>query len=63
MNLKSNLKAGFRANVRDVEAGPIWNDGDAAAKCPRVCKSQGGAPDGNWITTIPGKMSVCRCFF
>jgi hypothetical protein len=43
-----------------VEAGPIWNGGDAAAKCPNVCKSY-GSWTGQWWTTVQGKMSVCEC--
>ena len=50
---------GRAARTRDVEAGPLWNNADAAQKCPDVC-----APDrwrGAWRTTIPGRMSVCGC--
>lgn len=50
------------AAVRDVEAGPIWNNDDAARKCPGLC-----APpsrwNGQWRTTVPGRMSVCACAF
>ena len=48
------------AQAHDVEAGPLWNQGDAQAKCPTVCR----APEhwnGQWRTTVPGKMSVCGC--
>lgn len=42
------------------EAGPIWNNQDAAQKCTAVC-----APamrwSGQWRTTIPNRMSVCEC--
>jgi hypothetical protein len=43
-----------------VEAGPIWSNHDAKAKCPGVC----GGPkrwNGQWWTTRPGQMSVCEC--
>lgn len=46
--------------VVSVNAGPIWNASDANAKCPKLC----GAPskwNGQWRTTVPGKMSVCDC--
>lgn len=43
-----------------VEAGPIWNQADAARKCPEVAKTNGLAWDGNWRTTVPGLMSVCE---
>jgi Ricin-type beta-trefoil lectin domain/Domain of unknown function (DUF4476)/Mannan-binding protein len=50
---------GAPAPVRDVEAGPIFHNDQAAERCPRVC-----APDrwtGVWRTTVPGRMSVCAC--
>jgi hypothetical protein len=43
------------------EAGPIWNQQDAEAKCPTVCKDSNGAWTGQWWTTVWGKMSVCQC--
>jgi hypothetical protein len=45
--------------AREIGAGPIWNNNDAAGKCPQVCGAAGW--DGNWRTTVPGKMSVCSC--
>jgi hypothetical protein len=44
----------------DVEAGPIWNQADAQTKCPQIAKANGGVWDGQWRTTIPGRMSVCE---
>lgn len=44
---------------RSVEAGPIWNQADAEAKCPRVCRPERW--NGQWRTTDPGRMSVCSC--
>lgn len=43
-----------------VEAGPIWNQSDAERKCPEVAKANGGAWNGQWRTTVPGRMSVCE---
>ncbi len=43
-----------------VEAGPIWNQADAQRKCPQVAKANGGTWNGQWRTTVPGKMSVCE---
>lgn len=43
-----------------AEAGPIWNQADAQRKCPEVAKANGGAWNGQWRTTVPGKMSVCE---
>lgn len=42
-----------------INAGPIWHNGDAQAKCPRVCGSV-GRWDGNWRTVGPGA-STCDC--
>lgn len=45
----------------DVNAGPIWNQGDAQGKCPSVCSNAKMTWNGNWTTTVPGQMSVCGC--
>jgi hypothetical protein len=47
-----------------IPAGPIWNDSHARTRCPEVCSKFGGwdqSSQGSWYTTIPGRMSVCRC--
>ena len=44
----------------DVQAGPIWNQSDAQAKCPNLARQNGGTWTGNWRTTVPGRMSVCE---
>jgi hypothetical protein len=41
-------------------AGPIWSDKDAQAKCAQTCGDKGGWM-GNWRTTQPGTMSECDC--
>lgn len=41
----------------DVKAGPIWNNDDAKNKCPPICS--GLRWNGQWTTTVQGKMSVC----
>jgi hypothetical protein len=43
-----------------VEAGPIWNQSDAERKCPEVAKANGLTWNGQWRTTVPGRMSVCE---
>ncbi|MEM9926143.1 MAG: mannan-binding lectin [Cyanobacteria bacterium P01_D01_bin.50] len=43
----------------DVKAGPIWNNDDAKTKCPVAAYAAGGDWNGNWVTTVPGRMSVC----
>ena len=43
----------------DVKAGPIWNNNDAKAKCKKVARS--ARWNGQWKTTVQGKMSVCGC--
>lgn len=47
--------------VREINAGPIWNQPDAQQKCPRVCGQAGGQWNGHWRTTQFGQMSVCNC--
>lgn len=47
---------------QDVNAGPIWDNYDAQAKCPTTCKNSGNSSwNGQWTTTQPGVMSVCGC--
>ena len=43
----------------DVEAGPIWNNDDAKAKCPVAAQVYDSTWNGQWVTTVPGRMSVC----
>lgn len=43
----------------DVNAGPILNDNDAKLKCPVAAIAANGTWNGQWKTTLPGKMSVC----
>jgi hypothetical protein len=57
--------AGF--NIQDaagkdagIEAGPIWNNSEAKAKCKAAVKASKWVKD-NWITTEWGKMSMCSC--
>lgn len=46
--------------VVTLEAGPIWNQEDAEKKCPVVGYSVQGKWNGQWWTTVEGKMSVCQ---
>lgn len=49
-----------RGRATEIEAGPIWDDNDAADKCPRVC----GAVNwwnGQWRSTQGGNQAVCGC--
>ena len=46
--------------VKEVDAGPIWNQGDADKKCAELANAKGGVWDGQWRTTVPGTMSVCE---
>jgi hypothetical protein len=45
----------------DVNAGPIWNNGQAATTCPKTCTGVQLQWNGQWTTTEPGVMSVCGC--
>ena len=44
-----------------IEAGPIWSNDHAQRTCPRVCSRAELDWNGQWWTTIQGKMSVCQC--
>jgi hypothetical protein len=45
--------------AHDVEAGPLYNQGDADLKCASVCYPERW--NGQWRTTVAGRMSVCGC--
>lgn len=47
--------------AKDYSAGPIWSNDDAKGKCPNVCTALKLEWNGNWVTTIWGKESVCNC--
>ncbi len=50
------------SNTFTAKAGPIWNSAvDAPQKCPNTCATYNAKWDGQWWTTVPGKMSVCEC--
>lgn len=50
-----------------AEVGPIWNQENAAERCPEVAREWSEKNDreaswtGHWRTTVPGTMSVCDC--
>jgi predicted amidohydrolase len=50
------------SNTFAAEAGPILNNAvDAPKKCPNTCATYNAKWDGQWWTTVWGKMSVCEC--
>lgn len=49
-----------KGKVRDVEAGPLFDQAEAAEKCPKVCTPP-AKWNGGWRTTKPTVMSVCAC--
>jgi hypothetical protein len=51
-----------QALPNEIQAGPIWNEGDAQKKCPNVCAQVQQPWSGLWRTTVWGQMSVCSCF-
>jgi ribosome modulation factor len=53
-------RAARPARVRDVDAGPIWNQAGADDKCPRVAAAAQGRWTGQWRTVSPGGSSVCE---
>jgi Mannan-binding protein len=56
---RSALGAPTQVTTRNVKAGPIWNNEDAKVKCPVAAAAVGGEWNGQWVTTIWGKESVC----
>ncbi|MFO0610499.1 MAG: mannan-binding protein [Polyangiales bacterium] len=55
--------ASVAAEVRPVNAGPLWNNAHATRTCPNVCARAGGTWNQQWRTTVQGRMSVCDCAF
>jgi hypothetical protein len=47
--------------VVSLEAGPIWSTADAQGKCPAVCQRNNAKWNGDWRTTVEGRMSTCDC--
>jgi FtsP/CotA-like multicopper oxidase with cupredoxin domain len=45
----------------DQLAGPIWSNEDAKTKCQKACQFDNATWNGQWKTTIQGRMSVCGC--
>lgn len=43
-----------------VNAGPIWNNQDAAQKCNALARNRKSVWTGGWWTTEQNKMSVCE---
>jgi hypothetical protein len=58
--LGSSAPAARAEDCVAIEAGPIWNQADALAKCPGTCRAH-GEWNREWWTTVPGRMSVCQC--
>jgi FtsP/CotA-like multicopper oxidase with cupredoxin domain len=42
-------------------AGPIANNDAAQQQCSAACAARKMTWYGNWVTTVPGQMSVCQC--
>ena len=47
--------------IRDISAGPIWNNYDAQQKCPNVCGNDDARWTGQWNTVVWGQNSICEC--
>ncbi len=59
--LALGVSAGLAASLHcDVGAGPIFNQQEADAKCPKTCASFGGW-NNQWKTVIQNQLSVCGC--
>ncbi|WP_066797168.1 mannan-binding lectin [Sphingomonas soli] len=48
-----------RGGAREIEVGPIWNQRDAETKCANKARELRGTWNGQWRTTVQGRMSVC----
>ncbi|MGB1012019.1 MAG: mannan-binding protein [Thiolinea sp.] len=46
--------------TRNVAAGEIWDDKQAATKCPVIAANNKAKWTGNWTKTGPGNISVCE---
>lgn len=57
------VSASVGAEVRPVNAGPLWNNAHANRTCPNVCVRAGAVWNRQWRTTVQGRMSVCDCTF
>ncbi len=57
------LSGSAGAEVRPVNAGPLWNNAHANRTCPGVCVRAGAVWTRQWRTTVQGRMSVCDCNF
>ena len=45
----------------DIDAGPIFSQSEADARCPNVCSGVEAQWNGQWTTTQFGVASVCGC--
>lgn len=46
-----------------VPAGPIWSNRNAPKQCGEVTEKFGGWVEDSWMTTVPGKMSICETVY
>jgi mRNA-degrading endonuclease RelE of RelBE toxin-antitoxin system len=50
-----------QASAKEVNAGPLYDQADANARCPRVCRSVNCKWTGHWRTTVTNAASLCSC--
>jgi hypothetical protein len=50
-------------NVREIFAGPIWDDAQANKKCPLIAANNKGVWTGKWRKTGPNHNSLCSVRF
>ena len=55
--------AGGHGNVREVAAGPIWDQNQANTKCPYIASTQNATWTGKWRKLGPDHQSVCEVRF
>ncbi len=51
----------FEGDVFNVGDKPIWSNKDAHMKCPVRCNAAHSTWTKHWKTTVPGKVSICKC--
>lgn len=51
------------SNVREIFAGPIWDDNQAQTKCPMIAANNKGTWTGKWRKTGPDHSSLCEVRF
>lgn len=60
-NFSFLLGLATQQSCQDLPAGPLLNQQQAETTCPNICSTTEDEWNGQWTTTVYGKMSVCGC--